>query len=450
MRRLASVLFWSVIAAAFIGPGTVTTAASAGATHGHALVWALVFSTVACLVLQEAAARITVVSGLNLGQALRRQYRHGFAGAATLLLVLGAIVFGCAAYEAGNILGGVAGAALGTGLSTRVLTLACVALAGLLLWFGAPGTVARCLSVFVAVMGVAFLATAWNLAPALDSLLLGAVVPRMPPDSGLLVLGLIGTTVVPYNLFLGSGLARGQSLSELRFGLAVAVILGGLISIGIVVVGAAVDGDFSFEALADVLVRRLGPWARRLFAVGLWAAGVSSAITAPLAAAITARSLFADREPQLWSDRAWRFRAVWGVVLAAGALFGLAGVKPIPAILVAQALNGVLLPLVTIFLWLAVNDRRLMGTKGLSRAPANALLGVVVVATTLLGLTNVARAGAAALGYSAPGERPLLAGSLVVIALAGWPLVRAVRARRRGPDGDREERRPADSTGVAQ
>jgi len=268
----------------------------------------------------------------------------------------------------------------------------------------------------------------------------------MPAGSGLLVLGLIGTTVVPYNLFLGSGLARGQSLSELRFGLAVAVVLGGLISVGIVVVGAAVEGTFSFEALADVLVRRLGPWARRLFAVGLWAAGVSSAITSPLAAAITARSLFGEGRTDAWSDRSWRFRAVWGAVLAAGAIFGLAGLKPIPAILLAQALNGVLLPLVTVFLWLVVNDRRLMGERGLNGTTANTLLGVVVVATTVLGLANVARAGAKASGFSPPSERDLLIGSFVVIAIAALPLLRAIRARRRGPD----DRSSPGSTGVAE
>lgn len=432
MRRLASVLFWSVIAAAFIGPGTVTTAASAGAAHGHELVWALVFSTAACFVLQEAAARITVASDLNLGQALRRRHRHGARGVATLLLVLGAIVFGCAAYEAGNILGGVAGAELGTDLSRPWLTLGCLAIAGLLLWFGAPATVARWLGVFVAVMGLAFLATAWQLAPEPGSLLLGAVLPRMPAGSGMLVLGLVGTTVVPYNLFLGSGLARGQSLPELRFGLAVAIALGGLISIGIVVVGGAVQGEFGFVALADVLTRRLGPWARRLFASGLWAAGVSSAVTAPLAAAITARSLFGEGDAARWSDRSWRFRSVWIVVLAVGALFGLAGVRPIPAILLAQALNGVLLPLVSVFLWLAVNDRGLMGERGRCGAVANVALGIVVVVAAVLGLSSLMRAGSGALGLPPPGERQLLAVALLIIATAAPWVLRTIRARRNG------------------
>ena len=115
MSRWSSILLWSVLAAAFIGPGTVTTAASAGASFGFALLWALLFSTLACVVLQEASARLTIVSGQSLGRVLRLRYPGTWLGTAMLLLLFGAIVVGCAAYEAGNILGGVA-IALGAGL----------------------------------------------------------------------------------------------------------------------------------------------------------------------------------------------------------------------------------------------------------------------------------------------------------------------------------------------
>jgi manganese transport protein len=396
MRRFWSVLFWSVIAAAFIGPGTVTTAASAGARFQYTLLWALLFSTIACLLLQESSARITVVSGRDLGQALRERYRTSSLGRSILLLVFGAVLFGCAAYEAGNILGGVVGAELGTELPPRLLTAICGAVAAVLLGLGAPRTVARLLSLLVAIMGIAFFVTAWWLLSDAGDLLKGALLPSLPGGSGMLVLGLVGTTVVPYNLFLGSGLARGQTLSELRFGLTVAVLFGGLISMSIVIVGAALEGAFSFEALAGLLDERLGEWARSLFAIGLFSAGLTSAITAPLAAAVTARSLFADGEE--WNSRAWRFRAVWLLVLAVGLGFGLAGVKPIPAILLAQALNGLLLPLVSVFLLIAVNDRKLMGREGVNGRVANLLLGAVVLVTILLGLSGVARAVVSALG----------------------------------------------------
>ena len=427
VNRILSVLFWSVIAAAFIGPGTVTTAASAGAAHGYALLWALVFSSAACVLLQEASGRITLVSGHDLGQALRRRYRGGLAGFVVLLWILGAIVVGCAAYEAGNILGGVAGAALGTGLETRWLTVACGLAAAAMLSAGAPGTVARVLGAFVGVMGVAFLVTACGLRPSPAAMLAGSLLPRVPEGSGLLVLGLVGTTVVPYNLFLGSGLARGQRLAELRFGLAVAVSLGGLISMAIVVVGAEAGPEFSFESLSATLVERLGPWARGLFAAGLFTAGLSSAVTAPLAAAVTARSLFGERG---WGDRSWRFRAVWAGVLLVGVGFGLAEVRPVPAILVAQALNGILLPFVAVFLLLLVNDRRLMGERGCNGATANVLLSAVVGVTVVLGLANVARAAASALGLPRPDEATLAGAATLLAALGAVPLWRAVRRRR--------------------
>jgi len=70
MKRLSAALLWSAIAAAFIGPGTVTTAASAGAGYGAALLWAVAFSVIATFVLQEAAARITIATGQDLATIL--------------------------------------------------------------------------------------------------------------------------------------------------------------------------------------------------------------------------------------------------------------------------------------------------------------------------------------------------------------------------------------------
>ncbi len=433
MRQLLNILFWSVIAAAFIGPGTVTTAASSGAGYGFSLLWALVFSTFACLVLQEASARITVVSGRNLGQAIREQFQGKASGILVLLLVLGAIILGCVAYEAGNILGGVAGAALGSGLSKELLTILIGLIAGILLYFGSTRTVARIMGVVVAMMGIAFLVSAVSLAPPLNELLKGALVPQMPSGSGVLVIGLIGTTVVPYNLFLGSGIAAGQSIKELRVGLSVAIILGGIISMGVLVVGTSVAGSFSFEALSQALTARLGKWGSGLFAIGLFSAGFSSAITAPLAAAITAKSLFGSDDSKKWSEQTWRYRAVWLVVLLTGIGFGISEVRPIPAIILAQALNGVLLPFVAIFLLAVVNNRVLMGESGLNGIISNMAMSVVVVVTILLGVRNVLGAGASVLGFERPQPHVLLiiaAGVTVLIALPSWKWIQSRRGAR--------------------
>ena len=427
MRRLGSILLWSVIAAAFIGPGTVTTAASAGASYGLTLLWALVFSTGACLVLQEASARLTVVSGRNLGQALRQQYQKGPRKGAVMLLVLGAVVVGCAAYEAGNILGGVSGAVMATGWPAQILTLLSGLIAGVLLWRNPPQTVARSLSVVVAVMGVAFLCTAFLQRPSLGGLLRASLMPSMPAGSGILVLGLVGTTVVPYNVFLGSGLAEGQGLRDLRMGLIVAVGLGGLISMAVLVTGTAVEGQFSFVALSRVLAERLGGWAASLFAIGLLGAGLSSAITAPLAAAVTARSLLEkEGEEESWSSTSWRYRVVWLGVLGVGLGFGLSGVKPVPAIILAQALNGLLLPMVAVFLFLAVNDRRLMGV-AVNGWLANLFTAGVVWVAVLLGLSAIGRAVCTALDLTLPPTSWFVGMATLLMLLFAAPALRLKR-----------------------
>lgn len=436
MNRILQILFWSIIPAAFIGPGTVTTAASAGAKHGYSLLWALAFSTVATLVLQEASARVTVTSGRNLGEAIRDRFGRGASGVLVLALVLGSIVLGNAAFEAGNILGASAGASLGTGLSSALVPLLIGAVSAAILWIGTPRTVATLLSVTVGFMGVAFLATAFLLGPPAGEVVMGSLVPSFPPGSGLLVLGLVGTTVVPYNLFLGSGIAAGQTLGEIRFGLSVAVVLGGIISMGIVVVGAGVTGEFSYEAVAATVSGRLGSWAGPLFAWGLFAAGLSSAITAPLAAAVTARSLFGAGSER-WGDRSPRFRAVWGGVLLVGVAFGVAGVRPIPAIIGAQALNGVVLPFAAVFLLLVVNDRGLMGERGVNGPLSNSLMAVVVAVTLVLGVLGVLRAGATALGIPDPDERVILgaAGAIALGLLV--PVLHGVRRGRAAPTAPR-------------
>lgn len=432
-QRYLPILFWSVITAAFIGPGTVTTCAAAGARHAYALLWSLVFSTVACLVLQEAAGRLAIVSGRDLGRAIGTGFRRGAPRFLAILLVIGGVVVGCAAYEAGNILGAVAGVALGVPVPPALATLAIGAAAGLLLWFGSTAAVASLMGGVVALMGTAFLLVALRIAPAPSDLLAGALIPSWPDGSGVLILGLVGTTVVPYNLFLGSALARGRTLADLRTGLGVAIPLGGIISMAILVVGSTVDGPFDFAALGVALAARLGGWAGPFFAFGLFAAGFTSAITAPLAAALTARSLFAGGAGGEWSESSWRYRSTWGAVLASGVAFGLSGVKPIPAILVAQAMNGVLLPFVGGLLLLLLNDRRLVGEGGLNGATANTLIGSVLGVTVLLGLWRGLGAAAAALGFAVPEPSALLPPATVLASACVVTV--GVAARRRRMDG---------------
>jgi Mn2+/Fe2+ NRAMP family transporter len=425
VRRLGSILAWSAISAAFIGPGTVTTAGAAGAGFDYRLLWVVVLSTAVCLVLQEASARLTVASGQGLAGAIRSSF-----GSLPGALVVGAVVFGCAAFEAGNILGAAAGASLALPVSSRLLAAACGLVGGIVLMSRSPSRVARLMGILVALMGVAFLAAAIGLNPGPTSLA-GGLTPAVPSGSAALVLGLFGTTVVPYNLFLGSRLARGQTLGQVRFGLGVAVPLGGVITMAIVVVGSALDGPFSYQGLATALSGSLGVWAGSLFSVGLLTAGLSSAVTAPLAAAVTVESYrhspAADQDP-----KSQRLAFVWMSVLAVGVAFGVAGVPPIPAIILAQAVNGALLPFVAVFLLLAVNDRQLMGDEQLGGALSNTLLALAVLASLTLGVTAAVRAVERALNLAPTAEHWLVVIAAGIAGVLAIPLARATARRRRG------------------
>lgn len=399
MKRILDLLFWSVIAAAFIGPGTVTTAARAGSDFGFALAWALLFSTIACLVLQEASGRITVLTGKELGEAVRSRFASSRWARWVPGVLAAGVVLGCAAYEAGNLLGGVAGLRLAVDVSPALATVFCGVVAAALLATGNTRWIARSLGALVALMGIAFLLTAIRLGPDLGALFTGLFVPRIPSGSMVLVLGLVGTTVVPYNLFLGSALARDHGLGEMRWGLALAIGGGGLISLGVLVVGSALGGGLEYERLAAVLVDRLGPGAELSLAVGLFGAGLTSAITAPLAGAITARTLLGDAGEESWNERSWRYRSVWIAVLVVGVTLGATGVKPIPVIILAQAFNGLVLPLIAVFLWLTMNDRQLLGEDGVNTLTQNVVMGTVVISCVVIGLRGLVAAAASALAF---------------------------------------------------
>jgi manganese transport protein len=394
-KRVLNVLFWSVISAAFIGPGTVTTAAKAGAVHEFKLLWALLFSTLACLLLQEASARITIYSGRNLGEAISKQFENKSSHLAILVLIIGAIIFGSAAYETGNLLGAIAGIQIIWPVSRYILVCSIGAAAALVLSIPSLRMLSRLMGYLVVFMGFAFLFTAILLKPSVLQILKGSFIPSIPQYSGagLLVLGLIGTTVVPYNLFMGSGLTdKDQQISEMRFGLSVAILFGGIISMAVLIVGTAVTGEFTYENLVTALSGKLGRWAIYIFGLGMFAAGFTSAVTAPLASAITAKSLFLATSVARWQVTGRYFRAVWIFVLLTGLVFGFTNLKPIPVIILAQALNGLVLPVITVFLLFVVNDIRLMGKKGINGPVLNVFMGMVVWITLIIGLTNIIQA----------------------------------------------------------
>ena len=391
-----------LVTAAFIGPGTITTCTLAGANYGYALLWGLTFSILATIVLQEKAARLGLVTRMGLGEAVRQQFANPAMQFFAIALVLSAILIGNAAYETGNILGAALSLEELSGLSTIQISTFSLKIwgpvIGIVAWaileFGSYKSLEKFIIGLVILMSLTFITTAFIIKPDLAAILKAMFVPSVPQGSFVFLMGLIGTTVVPYNLFLHASVVqeRWKSASDLgkaRTDLSTAIVLGGLISMSIVITatmafyGRAVSIKGAGD-LAEQLQPLLGNWARIFMSVGLFAAGISSAITAPLAAACATSGILGWKSG--FGDR--RFKLVWRSVLLIGIVFSLLGYKPIQAILFAQFANGLLLPFIAIFLVIIMNNKKLLTVYANNRWQNLAALVVVLVAIAL-GLKSI-------------------------------------------------------------
>jgi NRAMP (natural resistance-associated macrophage protein)-like metal ion transporter len=353
-----------VVTAAFIGPGTITTASVAGANFGFALVWALVFSVVTTLILQEMSARLGLVTRRGLAEALRHSLSSPWLRWPVMLLVVTAIGFGNAAYQTGNILGAAVGAATLTGMNQALLAALVATVATILLASGVYRLIEGVLIVLVVVMSAVFIVAMMMVPPDFAAVVAGLVPASMPVGATLSVMALIGTTVVPYNLFLHANAVQQRwdesvdikvALSEARSDLGLSVVIGGLITLAIMSTAATAFFGTGTEVTGATMAMQLEPvlgdWAAIFVSSGLMAAGLTSAITAPLAAAYAVCGAFGARTDM----KGLTFRLVWLTVMLFGTGFAIAETQPITAILIAQAANGILLPLIAIGLVWVMN-----------------------------------------------------------------------------------------------
>lgn len=382
-----------MVAAAFIGPGTVTTATFAGSSYGFTLLWAVLFSVCSTLVLQEMTARLGVIAQVGLGEALRQKVTHPTLKVLLSLLVLAAILVGNAAYEAGNITGAVLGLNYSGSMDINPWVGVIGFLAFLLLWRGKYRIIERSLIAMVVVMGLVFLLSALLLTPNPGQILAGLFLPQVPEGSLIMIVSLIGTTVVPYNLFLHASSVKSRwtknDLPAARMDTVISVVGGGIITMAILITSAVafrgVNQDISgISDLSQQLKPLLGNWSTHFMALGFLAAGLSSAITAPLAAALATSEILGWKS-DLGSGK---FKFIWAVVLLTGLVFSSMGFRPTMVILFAQFANGLLLPILAILLLWIMNDRKLVGQYANSTINNAVGMGVILV-TLLLGVRSI-------------------------------------------------------------
>ena len=381
-----------LIAAAFVGPGTVTTCIRAGVDWKLGLLWALLLSIGATLVLQEMAGRLGLSASGGIPGFIRSSIGRPLLRILLLGVVLSGIVVGNAAYEAGNISGAVLGleALFGSTGASFFPFLVGIAAFGLL-WFGNYRSLERVFTTLVLIMSLSFLITAILTRPDLSELIQGLLIPELRSENVLTVIALVGTTVVPYNLFLYTSLVSEKwesidALRPMRRDIILSVLVGGMVSMSILITaaGSGASAVSSVMDLAAALEPLYGKAARYGMGIGLMAAGITSAITAPLAAAFVARQCFGW--PPERTD--WRFRVVWIGVLSMGVLALSFEIQPLEIIYFAQVANGILLPVVGIFLLWAVNSTSLMGVFKNNRIQ-NILGLTVLILVTGLGIWSI-------------------------------------------------------------
>jgi len=386
-----------MVSAAFIGPGTVTACTLAGANFGFALLWALVFATITTIILQSFAVRIALVTQLGLAEAMLTSVASPVIRTLAALLLISALVLGNAAYEAGNMSGAalgleaINGGSLPFGLAPVIITIALFASAMLI--FSKPRWVENVLIALVLLMSAAFILTFLLIRPDLGALLQGFV-PSIPDGGLMTAIALIGTTIVPYNLFLHAASVRErwnkEQLPEAQLDNMVSIGIGGLVSMTILATAAASlfgSGETIENAvdMAGQLTPLFGSMATVTLGAGLFAAGLTSAITAPLATGYIVQEIFRSTQSRL------PFQIGALIVILSGTVASLAGYRPVELIFIAQIANGLLLTIVAVFLLKLANDKKLLGqyANGLK---ANIFGALILLITTALGFRLIARA----------------------------------------------------------
>lgn len=377
-----------LIAAAFIGPGTVTLCTIAGASFGYSLIWAIILSTFTTIILQEMSLRIGLVTRMNLAKVIRKNINSIFLNKFLLILIISSILIGNAAYEAGNITGASLGiSAILNIQSINYFPVIIGLIAFIILYQGNYKILERSLIFLVLIMSISFFVTALITKPDMKDIINGILKPEINSDNLFVILGLIGTTVVPYNLFLHSSLVseKWSSISMLKTARVesfISIFIGGLVSLSIIITAASVNnqGISNVIDLAKGLEPLYGKFAIYFLGIGLFASGITSSITAPLAAAYVAESCFGWEN----SHKSNKFKIVWVMILIIGVLISLIKINPIEIIKFAQFSNSLLLPIIALILLWMVNNKKIISNEYAYKYQ-NPIGFVIVIISIILG-----------------------------------------------------------------
>jgi NRAMP (natural resistance-associated macrophage protein)-like metal ion transporter len=377
--------------------GGIATYAAAGADYGYHLLWTLVPLVVALGIVQETCARMGAVTGKGLSDLIREQFGVRW----TVVVMLALLVA-----NGGVTVSEFVGIAAATELFgvPRYVSVPLAALA--VWWLVVKGSYRRVERVFL-VMSLVFLGyivSAFMAKPDWGEVAHSLVRPEIKFNAAYLftVVALIGTTISPYmQVFVQSSVVE-KGITEEDYGLTRAdVWVGTVFAIAIaffIAVATAATLHLrgvhieSAEQAALALEPLAGPYAKTLFAVGLFGASMLAAGVLPLA---TAYSISEALGFEKGVSRSFReapiFLGIFSFLIAVGGLVAMIpGLPLFDVLLVTQVINGLLLPVLLVSILRLVNKKELMGDAHRNSRVYNVASWLTVVVVSSLSLLFIA------------------------------------------------------------
>jgi NRAMP (natural resistance-associated macrophage protein)-like metal ion transporter len=386
-----------VAAAAGDDAGGIATYASAGASYGYTLLWAMLIVTIALCMVQEMCARMGAVTGKGLSDLIREQFGVRW----TTLVVLVLLVANAGVTISEFV--GVAAAAQLFGIPGWIA----VPPVALLIWWsitqGSYKVVER-IFLLLSLILFSYVAAAFLAGPNWTEVGASFFTPSisLKPQDLQVMVALIGTTITPYmQLFVQSSVVEKgvtpRDYKYSRFDTVFGAIFSNVIAVFIIIATAAtlhtrgIQIDSAAEA-AIALEPVVGPSAGLLFGIGLFGASMLAAGVLPLATAYSvSEALGFEKGVSLSFREAPVFMGLFTALIAIGALVAMIPGLPLwTVLLVVQVLNGTVLPVLLFFIVRLASSREIMGMHAIGpfyRLFAWATIVVITTAVLLMFVT---------------------------------------------------------------
>ncbi|UCH10039.1 MAG: Nramp family divalent metal transporter [Fidelibacterota bacterium] len=381
-----------------IGTGSVTTAASTGATYGMMFVWPLLLSCIFTFVLIIAFGKYTAVTGETALFSFRNHFGTGVAA-----FILISVVFSEWVAFMG-VMGVITEVVKewsrpftpsGEGISMILLSVLFGALIYYLFWKGSHRFFEQILMIFVALMGLSFILTMFMVITDPMEVIRG-LVPRLPQESNaaLLIAGMVGTTMGGVLYLVRSILVKekGWGVSDLRQERRDALISAAVMFLLSAAIMAAAAGTLHPLGLevdnAITMVKLLEPLAGR-FAISIFVAGIVSAgLSSLFPHLLLAPWFLADIRNQPRDMRKTSNRMIALFTTSLGLVVPILGMRPVLIMIVSQVLAAVATPVIVLCMLILQNKQGVMG----SHRPGpgfNLLVGAILLFTVFMAVTGI-------------------------------------------------------------